>query len=45
MLRRYISEIIKLLKNYFDRTSFDIAIDKTDNLYWGIWNKRFQGIA
>lgn len=35
MLRRYVAEILRLLKNYFCRTSFEIAIDKTDSPYWG----------
>lgn len=35
MLRRYVAEVLRLLKNYFCRTSFEIAIDKTDDPYWG----------
>lgn len=35
MFIRYVHEIIKLLNNLLHRSSFFIAIDKTDDPYWG----------
>ena len=35
MFRRYIAEVVKLLKNFFHCSTFSIAIDKTDEPYWG----------
>lgn len=35
MFLRYVHEIIKLLKNFFHCSRFAIAVDKTDDPYWG----------
>lgn len=35
MFLRYVAEIIKMIKNIFHNQKYPIAIDKTDDPYWG----------